>query len=155
MINLTNTYLHCLKLLKIISSDNLTLLQRFTIVSTRIYRVQLANIAAGILYASTSLSHDVGFKLLQKAIDTLLAVVEVSPCPDVLWSVQYLQHASSGTDKLPTNKERIISFSPPSVDLAFDDAILDSVKGLWRQIVGDEGGEFLVFQDRELYDDDE
>ena len=41
------------------------------------------------------------------------------------------------------------------MDLAFDDAILDNVKEVWQKIVGENGGEFLVFQDREQYDDDE
>jgi hypothetical protein len=41
------------------------------------------------------------------------------------------------------------------MDLAFDDAVLENVKEVWQKIVGDEAGEFLVFQDREAYDDDE
>ncbi|KAJ4989323.1 rab protein geranylgeranyltransferase component a [Stagonosporopsis vannaccii] len=108
-----------------------------------------------ILYASTSLSSDKGFMLLTKAVDALLAAVEVTPHPDVLWSVKYRQRASSGADILPDGKGRVLSFPPLSMDLAFDDAILDNIKGLWRKIVGEEGGDFLVFQDREHYDDDE
>lgn len=41
------------------------------------------------------------------------------------------------------------------MDLAFDDKILDDVKEVWQKIVGEDAGEFLVFQDREQYDDDE
>lgn len=41
------------------------------------------------------------------------------------------------------------------MDLAFDDAVLENVKEVWQKIVGHEAGEFLVFQDREAYDDDE
>ncbi|KAH6618488.1 rab geranylgeranyl transferase escort protein-like protein [Boeremia exigua] len=108
-----------------------------------------------ILYASTSLSSDKGFELLKKAVDALLVAVEVTPKPNVLWSTEYRQRASSSTDTLPADHEHVLSFPPPSMDLAFDDAILDNVKSVWRQIVGEEGGEFLVFQDRETYDDDE
>lgn len=115
----------------------------------------MADIESGILYASASLSSDKGFELLKKAVTALLAAAEVSPQPDVLWSVEYRQRASSGTDILSADKERVLSFPPPSMDLAFDDAILDNVKEVWRRIVGDTGGDFLVFQDRELYDDDE
>ncbi|KAF2629534.1 FAD/NAD(P)-binding domain-containing protein [Macroventuria anomochaeta] len=108
-----------------------------------------------ILYSSTSLSSEMGFGLLRKAVDALLVAVEVTPKPDVLWSIQYQQHASSGTETLPAGNEHILGFPPPSMDLAFDDALLDNVKEVWQKIVGEDGGEFLVFQDREVYDDDE
>ncbi|KAJ8117326.1 hypothetical protein OPT61_g1448 [Boeremia exigua] len=108
-----------------------------------------------ILYASTSLDSEKGFELLQKAVDALLVAVDVSPTPDILWFAEYRQRTSSGTDGTSSTNERVLSFPPPTMDLAFDDAILDDVKGVWRKIVGEEGGEFLVFQDREAYDDDE
>jgi hypothetical protein len=41
------------------------------------------------------------------------------------------------------------------MDLAFDDAVLDNVKSVWEKVTGQDGGEFLVFQDREMYMDDE
>jgi hypothetical protein len=44
---------------------------------------------------------------------------------------------------------------PPPPDLAFNDAIFDRVKVIWEKIMGDAAGEFLVFQDREAYDDDD
>lgn len=155
MINLTNTYLHCLKHLKIISSDNLIQRHPFTSISTYHYRVQFANVATVIMYASTSLSSDKGFELLQEAIQALLEAVDVSPQPTVLWSAQYQQRASSGSEVSAADTRNVLSFPPPSMDLAFDDAILDNVKEIWQTIVGSESGEFLVFQDREVYDDDE
>jgi hypothetical protein len=154
MINYTNTYLHCLKHLKIISSDKLILWHPLTLVSTCVYKAHIANGASGILYASTSLSSDKGFVLLRKAVDALLASVDVSPAPEVLWSAQYQQHASSGSESLPADNKRFLSFPHPSMDLAFDDTILDNVKEVWQKIVGEDGGEFLVFQDREQYDDE-
>ena len=155
MIIFTNTYLHCLKRLKIISSDNLIQWLHYLPVSTHNYKAQMANGASGILYASTSLSSEKGFELLKRAVDALLVAVEISPKPDVLWRVQYQQHASSGSETLPVGNEHVLSFPPPSMDLAFGDTILDDVKEIWQRIAGDEGGEFLVFQDRETYDDDE
>jgi hypothetical protein len=41
------------------------------------------------------------------------------------------------------------------MDLAFDDDVFDNVKEVWQKIVGEDGGEFLAFKDREVYDDDE
>jgi Rab proteins geranylgeranyltransferase component A len=48
-------------------------------------------------------------------------------------------------------------FPPPSVDLAFDDSILDSVKEMWKRIMGDEVDEedFLKFDQRGLGDEEE
>jgi hypothetical protein len=40
------------------------------------------------------------------------------------------------------------------MDLAFDDSMLDRVQDVWKKIMGEEAGEFLVFQDREVYDDE-
>lgn len=114
----------------------------------------MANSSSGILYASTSLSFEKGFDLLKKAIDTLLASVDVSPAPTILWSIQYQQHATSGSEaKVPVD-EHILRFAPSPMDLAFDDVILDNVKDVWQKIMGDDGGDFLSFQDREVYDDD-
>jgi len=41
------------------------------------------------------------------------------------------------------------------MDHAFDDLILDNVKEVWQKIAGDDAGEFLVFQDREMEADDD
>ena len=94
------------------------------------------------------------FGLLKKATDALLASVDVTPAPTKLWSVQYRQHASSGSEASLGGDEHILRLPPPPMDLAFDDVILDNVKEVWQKIVGDDGGEFLVFQDREVYDDE-
>jgi hypothetical protein len=110
---------------------------------------------SGILYASTSLASDRGRDLLNKAIDALLSTVDTS-APEVLWSVQFQHRPSSGSDPLAADLgDRVLRFPPPSMDLAFDDAVLGHVKEVWQKIMGDEGGEFLSFQDREVYDDDE
>jgi hypothetical protein len=37
----------------------------------------------------------------------------------------------------------------------FDESILDSVKTQWKDIVGDDGGDFLVFEDRNPVGDGE
>lgn len=101
------------------------------------------------------MSSDRGFELLKKAVRETLAAVPVNPMPETLWSAEYRQHASSGSETLPVENEHILRFPPPSMDLAFDDEILDNVKEMWQRIAGEGDGEFLVFQDREQYDDDE
>lgn len=111
---------------------------------------------AGVLYASTSLNGKQGFELLDKAVKALLASVDVSPAPTLLWTTQYQQHPTSGTETLPMGgNEHVLSFPPPSTDFAFDDVVFDRVRDVWQKIMGDDSGEFLVFQDREAYDDDD
>ncbi|KNG50110.1 rab geranylgeranyl transferase escort protein [Stemphylium lycopersici] len=108
-----------------------------------------------ILYASAMLRGERGFALLEKAVESLLTVVEVAPLPQVLWFARYQQQPSSGHDPLSSETQNIIRFPPPSIDLAFDDTVLDNVKDVWQKIMGEESGEFLVFQDREAYTDDD
>ncbi|CAE7024893.1 hypothetical protein CFE70_003529 [Pyrenophora teres f. teres 0-1] len=107
-----------------------------------------------VLYAST-LACDNGFELLQEAVKSLLFVVEVTPPPKVLWSTRYKQRPCSGTEVLPSGLDNVVCFPPSSMDLAFNDQILDNVKDVWQKIAGEDAGEFLVFQDREDYTEDE
>jgi hypothetical protein len=108
------------------------------------------------LYASTTQSGKQGFDLLSKAVDTLLASVDVSPTPSVLWSAQYQQKSTSGTEVLPiSSNDHVLRFPPPPMDLAFDDGMFDRVRDMWTKIMGDDAGEFLVFKDREVYDDND
>lgn len=115
----------------------------------------MANYHEGVLYASTSLRGQHGFALLDQAIDSLLSAVDVTPVPPVLWSAKYQQQPSSGRDVLPSGPGNILRFPPPPMDLAFDDALLDNVRNVWEKVAGQDGGDFLVFQDRETYADDE
>jgi hypothetical protein len=44
----------------------------------------------------------------------------------------------------------ILSFPPPSLDLAFDDALIDTAKEAWKIIMGDQASDdFMKFEDRE------
>lgn len=115
--------------------------------------IHVTDSSSGILYASAQLGGTAGSELLQVAVRELLAAVEVTPAPTVLWSVQYQQRPSSGSENLPAGAH-ILKFPPSPLDLAFDDKVLENVKAIWQKIVGEDAGEFLVFQDRESYDDE-
>lgn len=109
-----------------------------------------------ILYASTSLSGNDGFQLLHLATNALLSSASITPVPAVLWSVQYDKRAGAESGVLPTHASDLaLVFPPVPLDLASVDSVLDHVKGAWQKIMGNEAGEFLVFADRETYDDDE
>lgn len=106
-----------------------------------------------VLYASTQLGGTKGSELLQAAVDALLASVGVTPVPTVLWSIKYEQRPLSSSEDLPSGAQ-VLRFPSSSLDLAFDDTVLENVKGIWQKIVGENAGEFLVFQDREIYEDE-
>lgn len=93
--------------------------------------------------------------MLDQAVDSLLSTIKTTVAPKVLWSAKYQQQPWSGPDVLPCGSEKIIRFPPPPMELAFDDGVLDNVKSVWEKVMGQERGEFLVFQDRETYTDDD
>jgi hypothetical protein len=47
-----------------------------------------------------------------------------------------------------SSEEHVLRFPPSSLDLVFDGSSLDRVRDVWKKIVGDEAGEFLVFEER-------
>ncbi|KAF2017445.1 FAD/NAD(P)-binding domain-containing protein [Aaosphaeria arxii CBS 175.79] len=100
-----------------------------------------------ILYASTSTVGEPGLASLKSAVDALLAIVDVTPSPVILWTCQYVQQ--SGGMSQPSSSDQILTFPPAPMDLAFDDSILDQVNEIWSKIMGADAGEFMVFEDRE------
>lgn len=113
-------------------------------------------VGQSVLYASVALDSELGFVLLEQAVKSLLQVVDTQPTPTILWSIRYKQHSGAAYHLQPSSvSERssaggqILEFSPSSSDLAFDDSMLGEVKELWLKILGDEAGEFMVFEDRE------
>lgn len=119
----------------------------------------------GVVYGSVALPGPAGQQLLEKALDHLLgcfADANETEVPSVLWSLRFTQlgifGATDGISKLHTStkSEQILCFGPPSLDLAFDDGVVESVKDCWQAIVGEEArdGTFMTFADRETYEDD-
>ncbi|KAL6231820.1 hypothetical protein BDW75DRAFT_219145 [Aspergillus navahoensis] len=112
-----------------------------------------------VLYGSVSITGQQGQFLIANAIDRLL---QSSAGPDarVLWSLRYTQLGRAvGSETRPSNavSENVIRLPAPSLDLAFDDSTIDLVKDAWSIIIGDEVSpdEFMKFEDRENYDDEE
>ncbi|KAL4924746.1 putative Rab geranylgeranyl transferase escort protein [Aspergillus undulatus] len=114
-----------------------------------------------ILYSSVSIPGQQGQSLIEGAIEKLLQS-RAGPNAKVLWSLRYTQlgrAVAAGGETLPANlvSGRVIRFPPPSLDLAFDDSIIDLVKDAWTMVMGDEASKeiFMKFEDREDYDDEE
>ena len=57
---------------------------------------------------------------------------------------------------VPSDYANLLVFQPPSLDLAFDDNVLEQVKAAWKMIMGDDANEedFMKFQSREEMPDE-
>ncbi|KAL4794918.1 GDP dissociation inhibitor [Aspergillus venezuelensis] len=118
-------------------------------------------VGQSVLYSSVSIPGPQGQSLIESAIEKLLRS-NAGPDARVLWSLRYTQlgrAVGAGGETRPANvvSGNVIQFPPPSLDLAFDDSTIDLVKDAWMRIMGDEVNEeqFLKFEDREDYDDEE
>ena len=125
--------------------------------------------AKGVLYASVSTESEYSYSLLDKAIECLLESMGNDPSPEVLYQIKYTQTSTSSlTDRvkidpqtpasMSNSPENILLFPPPSLDLVFDDSILERVKTFWRKITDEDGdggsGDFMAFEDRGAFETD-
>lgn len=111
---------------------------------------------SGVVYASTEASAKNSKERLADAVEKLLSTVNEEPAPCVLWSMSYVQRgrASSDTISKPFAQDksgRVLTFPPASLDLAFDDALVDSVRAVWRKTMDAEAddADFLRFEERQ------
>lgn len=111
----------------------------------------------GVIYGSTSLSGTNGSACLDKAVRLLLDAAPDRDSTNTLWSLHYQQ---SGHDPAVETKSNVPSltrdgnvftFPVPSLDIAFDDSLIDMVRMVWDAITEDDPdrGTFLQFTDRE------
>ncbi|GFF24632.1 rab proteins geranylgeranyltransferase component A [Aspergillus udagawae] len=115
-----------------------------------------------VLYSSVSIPGPDGQSLLESAIHKLLQS-SADLNAKILWSLRFTQLGRLSQDVRGTSRiqrsslsANILSFPPPSLDLAFDDALIDAVKDAWKIIMGDQASDdFMNFEDREgAYDAD-
>ncbi|KAB8253680.1 GDP dissociation inhibitor [Aspergillus pseudonomiae] len=115
-----------------------------------------------VVYGSVNIAGAQGQSLIEDAVHRLLQS-NAEPDAKVLWSLRYTQlgltsnGASGRSFKLEDPSPNILCFPPPSLDLAFDDALIDRVKDAWKLVMGDEANEqeFMNFEDREHADDED
>jgi hypothetical protein len=105
----------------------------------------------GVVYATTSGDQD----LITLAIEQLLRCIDEPTKPRVLWQLQYQQRSGAPSSSGGVDGEKFIALPASSVNLAFDENILDSVKAAWQKITGGEPQDFLVFEDRNPVGDDD
>ncbi|OKL63268.1 hypothetical protein UA08_01459 [Talaromyces atroroseus] len=116
-----------------------------------------------VIYGNVSIPGKEGQHILEIAIEYLLAsLTNANDKPTVLWSLRFTQVGVLETSGSPTGickstkSDDILFFSPSSLDLAFDDRIVEGVREGWKAILGEEAHDdmFMNFEDREAYDDD-
>lgn len=116
---------------------------------------------AAVIYSSTGDASEGYQKKLADAVERLLSTADENPAPTVLWSMSYLEKGRAPSTEAPAPSAHdesglVMSFRQKSLDLAFDDTLVDSVKAVWTKIMGVEAddAEFLCFEEREITGDD-
>ena len=109
----------------------------------------------GVVYACTKATAESCSDRLANAVERLLTTADEALLPSLLWSMSYVQkgRASSATKASSFTQDvsgHVMNFFPASLDLAYDDALLDSVRAVWRKIMGVEAddADFMQFQER-------
>ena len=119
-----------------------------------------------MIYASTLCppggQEDKDIQRLDEGVARLLDVLRLPGLnPEVLWSLKYRAKGrpidTEAGPILSSNSGRLMTFPPPSIDLAFDDSILKDVREVWKRIMGDEveDSDFLKFAERGVENEEE
>ncbi|KAE8144394.1 GDP dissociation inhibitor [Aspergillus avenaceus] len=114
-----------------------------------------------VIYGSVSIPGSQGQSLIENAVHRLLQSATEAEAK-IMWSLRYTQ-LGLGNDVADAHKwelqrpsANILRIPPPSLDLAFDDAMINLVKNAWKVIMGEEANddEFMNFEDREGADEE-
>ncbi|PWY83521.1 rab geranylgeranyl transferase escort protein [Aspergillus heteromorphus CBS 117.55] len=126
-------------------------------VCTLVHSSETGECPAGqsVVYSSVSIPGPGGQLMIENAVQKLLEMA-ADPNAKVLWSLRYTQLGRSSVDGTPVPNitcpsKNVICLPPASLDLAFDDSLIDTVKNAWELIMGEEASqhEFMQFEDRE------
>lgn len=101
-----------------------------------------------MIYSSTLCDGLRDRDLLGLAVKSLLYLVDSDESETkVLWNMYYEQRVPASE----APQEGVFSFPPSTLDLAFDDGVVETVRDAWRFVLGDEAKDedFLCFPDRE------
>jgi Rab proteins geranylgeranyltransferase component A len=106
-----------------------------------------------VIYASTLCDGPHDRQFLDLAVESLLFLVDSDESETkVLWNMYYEQLGTPGPSEASKDKlDRLFSFPPSSLDLAFDDGVMETVRDAWRFVLGEEAKDedFLSFLDRD------
>lgn len=85
---------------------------------------------------------------LEAAVTALVSSQGQEHTLEKLYSLFYVQ---SATQSQATAKDGIYTMPSSSLDLAFDDSLLDNVEDAWKSTLadGEDSDQFMTFEDRE------
>ncbi|PWY90534.1 rab geranylgeranyl transferase escort protein [Aspergillus sclerotioniger CBS 115572] len=111
-----------------------------------------------VIYSNVSIPGPEGQSMIESAVQKLFQSA-ADPNVKVLWSLRYTQLGRDGSHVAGITRpsKNVICLPPASLDLAFDDSLIDMVKNAWELVMGDEAAdhEFMRFEDREgAYDEE-
>ncbi|PYH97709.1 hypothetical protein BO71DRAFT_395957 [Aspergillus ellipticus CBS 707.79] len=107
-----------------------------------------------VVYSSVNIPGAAGQLMIENAVQKLLQSA-ADQSANVLWSLRYTQLGRGSADGSPADiicpSKNLICLPPSSLDLAFDDSLIDTVKNAWELIMGEEAAQhqFMEFEDRE------
>lgn len=113
----------------------------------------------GVIYAHTThpIYYTAAHSLLQSAIERLIANIDESPKPQILWYLHYDQKHTppATTDDYDTNiictkisNPHVLKLPDVEPGLVLEDDVLKHVRAAWRRIMGEDEG-FMIFGERE------
>ena len=118
-----------------------------------------------MIYGSTVHKEGIeSHRLLQTAVERLIANVDEDPPATILWYLHYDQKhvAPATTDDYDANiicegysNDNILRLPDLAPGLVLEDDVIKHVKAAYHRIVGDGGAGFMKFDDREGTGDDE
>ncbi|KAI9737939.1 MAG: Rab proteins geranylgeranyltransferase component A [Cirrosporium novae-zelandiae] len=109
-------------------------------------------VGQSVLYAYTLANGQKGQDLLLDAVNTIISNLQMTPLPQVLWSLQYTQtfrHSESDPALQPNIDSNILLFPELELDLSLEDDVVDQVREVWHRIQpGADETEFMRFEER-------
>jgi len=115
-----------------------------------------------VVYGSTAATDEHSRARLDEAVNKLVSTSNEDRTPSILWSMSYTLRGTSISHRTSMYHAQdasghIMSFPPASLDLAFDDDLIDGVEAVWKKIVASESDEvkFMQFEEREAVEEDD
>lgn len=106
-----------------------------------------------VIYGGVSIPGPEGQARIESAVNKLIQAE--SPGAVILWSMKYTQLGRLSNDgtspEIQTHSPHVYSFPPPSLDIAFEDDLVEIVKESWLKVAGSDvnADDFMIFDDRE------
>lgn len=105
----------------------------------------------GIIYASVKAGNGASAESLQNAVESFLSSFSPDSPPGVPWSMSYTsRRPASFKHSIFTHDGRVVIVPESPCSIALEDNILDDVRAIWQDVMGDEAEpeSFLRFDDR-------